>query len=90
MALSNIVTGWVNFSLDFFNQLHPKIKEEGEKRLEICSGCPMRTLNKCDKTKTGINIESGLEVKGCSCNLSAKVLDPNSECPKGLWKKYKI
>lgn len=90
MGLSNIINGWTNFTLDFFNQLHPKIKEEGEKRINICNTCPMRTNNSCDKNKKEINIENGLEVIGCGCNLSAKTLDPNSQCPLSKWKTYKI
>ena len=27
---------------------------------------------------------------GCGCNLSAKTLDPNSECPLAKWKKKQL
>ena len=40
--------------------------------------------------RTGINIETGKVRKGCGCNLSAKTLDSNSECPLAKWKKKQL
>lgn len=90
MAISNIIRGWTNFTLDFFDALHPVIKQEGEKRLSICTDCPMRQGNTCSKNLKGINIETKEEVNGCGCNLAAKTLDPNSNCPLSKWKEYKL
>jgi hypothetical protein len=90
MAISNIIRGWGNIILDELDFLNPVIKEKAEERLNICDTCPLRTNNKCDKTKKGINIETGEEVYGCSCNLTAKALDPSSMCPLHKWKDYKL
>lgn len=88
MGISNILRGWGNLILDEFDLLSPELKDLAERRLKICDSCEIRTDNKCDKRKKGINIETGQLVKGCSCNLSAKCLDPDSECPLAKWKKY--
>lgn len=90
MAISNILTGWGNRILDEFNILSPLLKSKAEERLLICDTCPMRVNNKCAKTKKGINIETGIETNGCGCNLSAKSLDPNSQCPLAKWKSYEV
>lgn len=90
MSLVNILTGWGNLIKNRFDILPEQIKKEGEKRLLICDTCPLRTGNNCDPSKIGINIETGQERRGCGCKLSAKALDPNSECPLSKWKKYEV
>lgn len=90
MAISNILTGWGNYIKEQIGLLSPQIKQKAEERLLICDACPMREHNTCVKTRIGKNIETGLMVKGCGCNLAAKSMDPNSECPLAKWKKYKV
>ncbi len=60
----------------FKNLIFPnqRIEQLAESRLKICFECPIRTDNKCDKSKGG-----------CGCYLSAKTRSETSKCPKGYW-----
>jgi len=90
MAIINIITGWANLLRDRFDVLPDDLKQMAEERLIICNSCHMREQNTCMTNRTGINIETGKVRKGCGCNLSAKTLDPNSECPLAKWKKKQL
>jgi len=87
--LKEIFDGWANVAKERFNTLDPAIKLEAEQRLEHCDRCYMRTNNKCDTSKVGVHLETGIKTKGCGCNLSAKSLSPCSKCPLGIWNKMK-
>jgi hypothetical protein len=89
MKIKNILTGWANLTLQRFNLLPEGLKERAEDALMQCNSCTMRSGNTCDSSKQERHIETNEVVSGCGCNLSAKTLDPNSECPIGKWKKYK-
>lgn len=69
--IEQIFYGWAMLS---FKHLGYKPSKEqslmAEKRLLICDECEFRTNNKC---------------KLCGCNLAAKTLVKNSECPKNKW-----
>lgn len=56
-----------------------------EKRIAICNVCPMRYNNFCNPGKKIKHVVTGKLVRGCGCNLSAKVLSKNSKCPAGKW-----
>jgi hypothetical protein len=69
--IEQIFWGWAKYS---FMTLGWKPKPEqwhlAEQRLYICDDCPLRINNKCSK---------------CGCNLAAKTLVEESECPEGKW-----
>lgn len=67
--IKEIFEGWLN---DLFKT--EEIENLAKKRLEICFKCPIRTDNKCDKSKGG-----------CGCWLSAKTRSKNSSCPLKKW-----
>lgn len=97
--LSQILDGWANLLKDQFNLLDPLIKQEAEKRLELCNKCPLRNNNTCSKKKNGLAVKTfyynneieprrmGYLYKGCGCNLSSKAVSPTSSCPLGIWTK---
>jgi hypothetical protein len=60
----------------FVNNLFPndEIRELSRNRLKICFECPIRTNNKCDKSKGG-----------CGCFLNLKTKSPDSHCPLKKW-----
>lgn len=83
--IEQIITGWANVIKDRFNILDPEVKVLSETRLLACNECHMRTGNKCDPNKIGRHEQTGLDTRGCGCNISAKTLSPQSICPLGKW-----
>lgn len=67
--LGEIVEGFKN--LLFKNEL---VEPIALKRMEICATCPLRTDDRCDRTKGG-----------CGCLLAAKIRSLKSKCPKDKW-----
>ena len=69
--IEQIFWGWAKYS---FMTLGYKPKPEewhlAEERLYICDDCEYRTVNKC---------------KICGCNLAAKTLVKEAECPRKKW-----
>jgi hypothetical protein len=45
----------------------------------------MRSGNTCDPNKQLKHIITEQVVNGCGCNIAAKTLSPDSECPAGKW-----
>jgi hypothetical protein len=45
----------------------------------------MRIGNTCSPKNAGINEITKKETKGCGCNISAKTLSPESQCPLSKW-----
>jgi hypothetical protein len=84
MSLKHIAEGWFNSYLDKLNLLDEDIKELGERRMSICSDCPVRSDNRCDRNKTHINI-SGAHFSGCGCYIDKKTLCVDCQCPGGFW-----
>ena len=82
-----ILEGWGNVVKDEFNILDPKIKQLASARMLICDNCEIRDGSACDPEKCGTHVETGEIECGCGCNIAAKTLSPNSECPLGKWKK---
>lgn len=83
--IEQILTGWGNYIKSAFVELDPELKEEGQKRLEICDPCDMRNGGTCSTQKQGIHVVTGQKVRGCGCRLAAKALSPGSVCPLGKW-----
>ena len=83
--INEILTGWGNIVKDYFNALDPVTKLISKRRLEICHVCHMRDGNFCSKKRLGENIITGEQTKGCGCNLSAKAVSPESQCPLSKW-----
>ncbi len=91
--LKEILNGWTNLALDELDLLDEDIKQEGERRAEICNSCPMRTGNTCDPNKVLPAIKDfvynseprfkGKIYRGCGCPLKPKVLSTKSQCPIG-------
>jgi hypothetical protein len=83
--IREILTGWGNLALDKLGKLDESTQQLAARRMLKCDGCHMRNNNTCDPTRTGTHIHTLQEHKGCGCNLSAKTLSPDSECPLGKW-----
>lgn len=83
--INEILEGWGNVMLDQFNAVDPVTKALAKKRMEICNECDMRVFNTCNPAKTGINIINKKPTRGCGCNISAKTLSPQSQCPLSKW-----
>jgi hypothetical protein len=81
----DILQGWGRVILEKVAKLPQEVQETATKRMRHCLTCTMRVNNSCSPSKTGINVNTGKEHKGCGCNLSAKVLADNSKCPLGKW-----
>ena len=83
--LKEILDGWSNMVLKQLNKLDQNIIGIGEKRIEICKDCNIRTHNICSPTKRGKHKQNGKLINGCGCLLDAKVLSIKSTCPLGKW-----
>ena len=83
--ISNILEGWGNKVKDKFNLLDEHTKKISQQRLVICDGCSLRVENSCSPLHFDYHIKTGELTRGCGCNLSAKSLSMNSECPLGKW-----
>lgn len=83
--ISHILEGWGNKVKDKFNLLDEHTKKISQKRLVICDGCSLRVENSCSPLHFDYHIKTGELTRGCGCNLSAKSLSMNSECPLGKW-----
>jgi len=83
--LNEILDGWGNLIKSNFGLLGEEYQIMAEQRLVLCNSCPIRTNNTCDPSKEIRNIKTNQIVKGCGCNISAKTLSPQSECPAGKW-----
>ncbi len=93
--ISDILEGWANKIKDEFGLLEPELKIKSEKRLTICDTCPLRDNNTCSRNRTDFVVETfrymdedrikGQVFKGCGCNLAAKSLCTNCQCPLGKW-----
>lgn len=98
--LKEILDGWGNVVKETIGLLDPKVKEEAERRLKICDRCPIRSTSTCDPnlrghviqdfTYSGEKRKKGQLVNGCGCNISAKTLSPDSQCPMGLWEPINL
>jgi len=83
--LNEILDGWGNLIKSNFGLLDEKYRLMAEKRLILCNSCPIRTNNTCDPNKMILNKKNNQMVSGCGCNISAKTLSPQSQCPAGKW-----
>jgi hypothetical protein len=83
--LKEILDGWGNRIKDSFGILDEEIKQMAQIRLEQCNTCSMRSGNTCDPNKQLKHIITEQVVNGCGCNIAAKTLSPDSECPAGKW-----
>ena len=83
--INNIINGWGNLIKDKFGLLDSQTKGMATKRLTICNDCNIRSVAICNPTKKIINVRTGVQVNGCGCLISAKVLDQASYCPAGKW-----
>lgn len=95
--IKQILEGWSNLALDKLNLLDKETVELGEKRIVICNTCDMRVNNVCSTSKkgevketfiykiTGEERKKGNLYPGCSCNLFAKTICKDCQCPLNKW-----
>lgn len=98
--IKQIANGWINLILNELELLPEDLKKEAEKRIEICHECPLRKDNRCDPEKEGEAVTTffykatgerrvqGINYKGCGCNLAAKTVCKDCQCPLGKWLEY--
>jgi hypothetical protein len=85
LNISHIIEGWANVVKDKFNALDPATKDLAARRIQHCDVCYLRTGNKCDPSRKGMNLKTGKIEKGCGCNIAAKALSKHSKCPLDKW-----
>jgi hypothetical protein len=83
--LSEILDGWGNLIKSNFGLLGEEYRLMAEERLLHCNACPIRTDNTCDPNKMILNERTNQMVKGCGCNIAAKTLSRQSQCPASKW-----
>lgn len=83
--LDEILDGWGNLIKSNFGLLDEETRKMAEKRLIHCNVCSIRSYNICDPTKRIHHIKTNEIKTGCGCNISAKTLSPQSQCPAGKW-----
>lgn len=95
--MNHILEGWANVIKNEIGLLSPEKKLISEKRLVCCDTCTMRIDNTCSRKKESLvvkdfyykvlekNRKKGQLVKGCGCNLSAKSMCEDCQCPLGKW-----
>ena len=85
MDVKGILQGWGRLLFRDFDSLDPEVQERAKTRMQICDQCPIRQGSTCDSNTIGKHVVTGQLVKGCGCQLRAKVLASNSKCPFGKW-----
>lgn len=80
-----ILNGWGNLIKSKFVELSPELQMMSAQRLSKCNECDMRVNNTCSTKKEGKNIITGEMKNGCGCNISAKTLVVDAECPLSKW-----
>ncbi len=95
--VNHILEGWGNLIKDKFHLLSEQKRKISEKRLLFCDTCPLRNDNTCSKKRQSVvvkdfyynhlkqNRKKGEMTIGCGCNLAAKSLCKDCQCPRGLW-----
>lgn len=76
--IEHIIEGNVRYYMGVSDEL----REEGERRLEICRGCEFFNDYICDSGRH--KVIGDRVIRGCGCNLKKKVLS-GSKCPLGKW-----
>ncbi len=96
VEFNNITEGFLNFVKAELGIADPNDELKASKKLSVCYDCPLKTDNRCDKTKEGkavIDFIYGEGAKeeqrlkgniysGCGCFLKLKVRS-ESKCPLG-------
>ena len=85
MQINQILEGWGNLIKNKLNVLHPPVKAVAEIRLKHCDACSIRKNNICDPNGIINHIITKKPVKGCGCNIAAKTLAMQAQCPAGKW-----
>jgi len=75
--------GWLNFIKRSINRksLDSKFRKEVEKRVEICSACPMLKVI----SKSNGRLHWGM-CRKCGCVFPALVYSKSKSCPEEKWK----
>lgn len=100
--INHILEGWGNSIKDKFDMLNdPELKLKSERRLMTCDSCPLRDNNTCSRKRQDVVVmnfyynhlkqyrKKGDITNGCGCNLSAKSLCNDCQCPRGMWEEIK-
>lgn len=85
LDFKSIVKGWYNKLIaKRFNTIPYYEIQQSVIRKSYCNNCPLNTNGWCDTSKEAEDI-NGIIVNGCGCELEAKQLTNNQECPRLLW-----
>lgn len=80
-----IAKGWWNKIIGkMFNTIPYYVRQQEVIRKSYCDNCPLNTNGWCDTSKEAEDINGNI-VNGCGCQLEAKRLTPDQECPRLLW-----
>jgi hypothetical protein len=85
MGLTNIIHGWWNRLKEVTFGNKDYVQEQANIRRIICGGCHINKGGLCHADNQGKHIYTGEWANGCNCPISAKSLDPDSDCPVGKW-----
>ena len=85
LNVKQILEGYTKKNLAKIKLLSQETRDLSEKRYAICLACTLFKNNRCNPDKTIVNIKTNELVKGCGCNLSAKVYCKECHCPANFW-----
>lgn len=85
MDIGQILQGWGRLLFKDFYQLDAEVQTRAINRIKVCDSCEIRQGSTCNSNTIGKHTKTGQLVRGCGCNLRAKVLASNSQCPFGKW-----
>lgn len=64
------------------------LKDLSQKRLRHCNSCNLYNGITCSSKRFAEHLETGDQTSGCGCNMVAKVLVYNVDCPLAKWKAH--
>lgn len=86
LNIKAIIKGWYTKLIKKrLNSIPYYIVQQSVIRKSHCDNCPLNTKGWCDTSKEEKDI-NGILVNGCGCELEAKQLTEDQECPRLLWK----
>jgi len=83
MKIENIIEGYLKRRNK--ESLSKSDRDLAVSRLEICNKCPLFVNNVCSTQGEIWNAKEKKIVKGCGCNLLAKVFCKECSCPADKW-----
>lgn len=89
LNIKSILKGWyLKLIGKHLNQIPYHELQQASIRKSFCDNCPLNTNGWCDTSKEAKDINGNI-VNGCGCELEAKRLLKDQECPRLFWTEMK-